>query len=261
MNKTVVVTGATNGTGYAIARRFASEGYNVCITSRSAENARTAAEQLAAEFEGIKTFGYGLDVLAEDQIVAMFDELRAAGCMVSALVLNAANLGIGMQGFFEMDYKDWMHVIETNVGWNFMFAREAARHMKELGKGAIVCIGSITGVRACKNRSAYTTSKSGLHGLSRTLAIELAPYGIRVNTLVSGSIKTARWHANPAIKNSPHGKNPMLDAAEFEDIANGAYFLCSDQARFITGIEMPVDGGMLAQMCYEDEGLDLRKKD
>ena len=261
MNKTVVVTGATNGTGYGIAHQFASEGYNVCITSRSAENATAAAEQLAAEFKGIKTFGYGLEVKNEEQVIAMFNELKAADCMVDALVLNAANMGLGMDDYFDVKFEDWWRVIETNMGWNFMFAREAARHMKEKGKGAIVFIGSITGVRACKNRSAYTTSKSGIHGLSRALAIELAQYGIRTNTLVAGSIKTARWHANPAIKDSPHSKNPMLDAAEFEDIANGAYFLCSDQARFINGIEMPVDGGMLAQMCYEEKGIDLRKKD
>lgn len=261
MSKTVVVTGATNGTGYAIARRFACEGYNVCITSRSAENARIAAEQLAAEFEEIKTFGYGLEVKNEEQVVAMFDELKAADCMVDALVMNAANMGLAMDDYFDMKFEDWWRVIETNLGWNFMFAREAARHMKEKGKGAIVAIGSITAVRSIKNRSAYTVSKSALHGLARALAIELAPYGIRTNTLVAGTIKTARWHANPMIKFSPHSKNPMLDSAEFEDIANGAYFLCSDQARFINGIEMPVDGGMLAQMCYEEKGLDLRKKD
>lgn len=257
MNKTVLVTGATDGTGYCIAQKFAENGYNVCITSREAARAKEAAARLKEEVGGkVETFGYGLDVLDEQQIIDMFDELKAKGCPVGSFVGVAANLGLSMAGFFEVDYRDWIRVVETNIGWNFMFARQAARHMVELGGGSIVFIGSATGIRAIKNRSAYTTSKSGLHGLARNLAVELGSLNIRVNTVISGGIKTSRYYARPEIKDSPHNKTPMGDIAEFRDIANAAYFLAdNEQARIITGAELAVDGGSLAQFVYEEEGI------
>ena len=259
MNKTVVVTGATTGTGYCVAYKFASNGYNVCITSRNDAQAKEAAAQLKAEVGGdIETFGYGLEVLNEGQMIAMFDELKAKGYPVCSLVLVAANMGINMPNFFEVDFNDWIRVIDTNIGWNFMFARQAAKHMVELGGGSIVAIGSVNGIRTTKNRSAYCTSKTGLHGLMRNLAVELGSLNIRVNTVVSGGIKTIRYYARPEIKDSPHNKTPLGDIAEFEDIANAAFFLAdSEQARIITGAELAVDGGALAQFVYEEEGIKL----
>ena len=195
---------------------------------------------------------------ANVKVVRMFDDLKAKGYLVDALVLVAANMGINMPNFFEVDFKDWIRVIDTNIGWNFMFTRQAAKHMVQLGGGAIVVIGSVNGIRTTKNRSAYCTSKSGLHGLARNLAVELGPLGIRVNTVVAGGIKTVRYYARPEIQNSPHNKNPMGDIAEFEDIANAAYFLAdSEQARIITGAELAVDGGSMAQFVYEEEGIKL----
>lgn len=130
--------------------------------------------------------------------------------------------------------------------------------MLQLGGGSIVVIGSVNGIRTTKNRSAYCTSKSGLHGLARNLAVELGPLHIRVNTVVAGGIKTERYYARPEIQNSPHNKNPMGDIAEFEDIANAAYFLADNElARIIDGAELAVDGGSLAQFVYEEEGIKL----
>ena len=173
-------------------------------------------------------------------------------------MLVAANMGINMPNFLEVDFKDWIRVIDTNIGWNFMFCRQAAKHMLQLGGGAIVVIGSVNGIRTTKNRSAYCTSKSGLHGLARNLAVELGPCHIRVNTVVAGGIKTARYYARPEIQNSPHNKNPLGDIAEFQDIANAAYFLAdNEQARIITGAELAVDGDSLAQFVYEEEGIKL----
>ena len=259
MNKTVLITGATNGTGYCVAQKFAKNGYNVCITSRDEARAKEAAAKLKEEVGGtIETFGYGLEVLDEQQLIDMFNELKAKGFPVNSFVGVAANLGISMPSFFDVDYRDWMRVVETNIGWNFMFARQAAKHMVELGGGSIVFVGSVTGIRAVKNRSAYTTSKSGLHGLARNLAVELGSLNIRVNTVISGGIKTSRYYARPEIKDSPHNKNPMGDIAEFQDIANAVYFLAdNEQARIITGAELAVDGGSLAQFVYEEEGIKL----
>ena len=259
MNKTVFITGATQGTGYCVAQKFAKNGYNVVITSRKEESAKEAAARLVSE-PGVETkvLGYGLEVLDEEKVIEIFNDIEKQGLLVSALVLVASNMGINMPDFFNVDYKDWIRVIDTNVGWNFMICRQAAKHMVKLGGGAMVMIGSANATRPSKNRSAYCVSKAGLHGLAKTLAVELGSLNIRVNTIVSGPIKTARYYARPEIHNSPQMKNPLGDIAAFEDIANAAYFLAdSEQARIISGAELAVDGALTTQFVYEAEGLKL----
>jgi len=255
MNRTMVVTGATNGTGYAIARRFAKEGYNVCITSRDDTRAKEAAARLKEEFPAVETWGYGLEVCNESQMIKMFDELKASGHLVHDIVLCAANLNNAAPDLFNIDYDMWMDVVNTNLGWNFQFMRNAAKHMLELGEGSIVAIGSYGAERAFKGKTAYIASKGGLHALVRAFAVELGDKHIRVNTVVSGGIRTERYMANPALVNNPHNKCPMFwkNVADFDDIANAAYFLASDQAAFTTGAQLAVDGGHLAQLCYEEQ--------
>jgi NAD(P)-dependent dehydrogenase (short-subunit alcohol dehydrogenase family) len=123
--------------------------------------------------------------------------------------------------------------------------------MREAGGGSIVFIGSVTATKAVRNRTAYCSSKAAIHGLSKVLAVELGQYGIRVNTVVAGNIKTARYLASSDIQNGPSNKNPIGDICEFEDIADAAWFLSSDQARVITGAELAVDSGLTSQLAYE----------
>lgn len=255
--KTVVITGATSGTGYCVAKKFADNGYNVCITSRDEERAKMAAAKLKQEAkEDVETFGYGIRPLEEQQVIDMFNDLKGKGCPVSKLVLVASNMGINMPDFFEVKYEDWIRVINTNVGWNFMMTRQAAKHMASLGGGSIVIIGSANATRPSKNRSAYCVSKAGLHGLAKTLSVELGHLNIRVNTVVAGPIKTERYYARPEIHNSPQMKNPMGDIASFEDIANAVYFLAdNEQARIISGAELAVDGALTTQFVYEEQGI------
>lgn len=260
MSRTVVITGSTQGTGYCVAETFAKDGWNVAITSRDLKKAQNAADELQKNVgDNVKIFGYQLEVLNEPQAVSMFADLKEKGCPVSSIVLVAANMGINMPSIFDVDYNDWIRVIDTNVGWNFMLVRNAAKYMVEAGGGSVVFVGSATAIRFSKNRTAYCTSKAGVHGLAKNLAVELGEYNIRVNTVVPGPIKTARWMANPEIRNSPQMKNPLGDIASFTDIANAALFLAdSEKSRIITGAELNVDGGSLAQFCYEEEGIKLK---
>jgi NAD(P)-dependent dehydrogenase (short-subunit alcohol dehydrogenase family) len=257
MNKTAFITGATNGTGYAIARRFASEGFDVYITSRDKARAEESAKTLAGEFGGqVQIFGVGLGVDDENEIFKLFDNIKASGRVVNKLVLNAANLGIAQTNFFDISIDEWMSVHKTNIRWNFLIAQQAAKRMRDTQtKGTIVFIGSVQGLRAVKNRSAYSTSKSAIHSMARNLAVELGAYGIRVNTVVAGTIKTARWRARPDLQEDPTNLVPLGDVCEFEDVANAAWFLSSDEARIITGAELAVDGGLLAQLVYGKEGI------
>ena len=249
MNKSVFVTGGTYGTGYAIAERFAKEGYAVFVGSRNIEESSAAAERLNRDY-GVFAKGYAYQTLTldEDEVKGIFDDIRGLGYLLDSIVLNAANIGIG-QVSFEVDIKDFMGVYTTNVGWNFLMVREAARQMREKGGGAIVFIGSNSAQRVTENRCAYCSSKCAIMGMSKSFAVDFGKYGIRSNCVLPGMIKTERWQNN--VNNARYilaNYTPIEDIADFEDIANAAYFLASDLSKNITGTELVVDGGMLAQL-------------
>lgn len=247
MKRCILITGATNGTGFAIAERFAKEGYDIFIGSRTEENAKIAAASIAKKYD-VNTRGYGMIVYDEKNVKMIFDDIHSNGYLLDVLVLNAANLGIG-QVALEVSIKKFMEIIETNVGWNFMLARAAALQMKEKGHGAIVFINSNTAYRAIPDRVSYSTSKSGILGMARALALDWGKYGIRVNCVLPGMIKTDRFEKNlNGCQNAPSRYTPIGDIAEFEDIANAAYFLGSDQSRNTTGAEITVDGGNMIQL-------------
>ena len=249
MNKSVLVTGATGGTGLCIAETFAREGYDVFIGSRRAEDAQAAAEAVAKKY-GVFARGYGYppDEEHEDEIRAIFDDIRSLGYLLDTLVLNAANLGIG-QNSLEVDIADFMAVYRMNIGFNFLMARNAALQMKEKGGGSIVFIGSNSAVRVTENRCAYCSSKSAMIGMVKSLAVDWGQYGIRVNVVLPGMIKTVRWENNQGgAKTCLANYTPLGDIAEFQDIANAAWFLGTELSRNTTGTELTVDGGMLAQL-------------
>ena len=247
MNKSVFVTGATNGTGFAIAERFAKEGYDVFIGSRIGANAEKAADELYKKY-GVFAKGYQTEIFDEENVKEIFADIRSMGYLLDALVLNAANLGLG-QVSMDVDIEDFMGVYQTNVGWNFMMAREAARQMKEKNKGSIVFITSNSAHRVTENRLAYCSSKSAILAMSKSLAVDGGKYGIRSNCVLPGMIKTERWVNN--VNNTKYclpNYTPIQDIAEFEDIANAAWYFGSDESRNTTGAELVVDGGMLAQL-------------
>lgn len=255
MNKAVFVTGGTVGSGLAIAERFAKEGYDVFITSRELARAQAAAEEIKHKY-GVFTKGYELDIRNEQAVINVFNDIDSTGRFVETVVLNSADMGFGSdpakgQDFFTVPIEEFQRVFETNLVWNFMIIRQAAIRMKEIGKGAIVFIGSNTSYKAIPGRVAYGASKGGINSMSKGLAIELGKYGIRSNVVLPGTIKTARW-VSMGNKQIVNGKlTPIGDISDFEDIANAAWFLGSDQSKNVTGAEITVDGGMTAQLFPE----------
>ena len=249
MTKSVFVTGATYGTGYAIAERFAKEGYAVFIGSRRIEDSVEAAKSINEKY-GVFTKGYAYQTvtLNEPEIKAIFDDIRAEGYLLDSIVFNAANLGIG-QVSLDVDIEEFMGVYTTNIGFNFLMAREAAKQMKEKNKGSIVFIGSNSALRVTENRCAYCSSKSAIIAMSKSFAVDWGKYGIRSNCVLPGMIKTERWHNN--VNNAKYclpNYTPIQDIAEFEDVANAVWYFASDESRNTTGAELVVDGGMLAQL-------------
>lgn len=252
MKKAVFVTGGTVGTGFATALRFAKEGYDVFITSREEARAAEAAAAIAKE-TGVFAMGFGLEVGSEDAVKEVFRKIDETGRTVTTMVLNAANMGFGADpakglDFFTQTAEEFGAVFQTNLVWNFTLVRQAALRMKEVGGGAVVFIGSNTAYRAIPNRAAYCASKGGILALSRALAVDLGLYGIRSNVVMPGTIKTARW-VSMGNKQIVSGElTPIGDISDFEDIANAAWYLGSDQSKNVTGSELAVDGGMSCQL-------------
>ncbi len=246
MKKAVLITGASTGTGFAIAEKFAKEGYAIFISSRRKNDAEAAAEKIKSTYNTY-ALGLKLDPESNEDIDIAFAEIRESGFYLSSLILNAADLGIDMP-VLKTDINDWARVVNTNLVWNFQIVQNAADIMIKNG-GSIVFIGSNTSVRAIKNRSAYIASKGGINSLVRALAVELGEYGIRANCVMAGSIKTVRFDALSAeIQEEKKHRVPINDIADFEDIANAAWFLSCNMSKNITGTEVTVDGGANIQL-------------
>ena len=247
MNKSVFVTGACYGTGYAIAERFAQEGYNVFLSGRDLEKAEVSAKSLAEKY-GVFAKGYPTVNFDQSEVTAIFEDIKSLGYSIDSLVLNAANLGIGQESL-TVDIDDFADVYKINVLWNFLMSREAAKQMKENHKGSIVFITSNSALRVTENRCAYCSTKSAILAMSKSFAVDWGKYGIRSNCVLPGMIKTDRWHQN--LNNCKYylaNYTPIEDIAEFRDIANAAWFFSTDLSRNTTGAELTVDGGMLAQL-------------
>ena len=251
MKKCVLITGACKNTGLGIAERYCQENYTVYITGRNKELAKTTAKSLSDKY-GVKVYGVELSPdYCEEQIERVFQYIDNNGDRLGVLVLNAANIGLG-QEFYTLKMEDFKDVFQTNVFWNFLIVRCAAKRMKENGGGSIVFVTSNTAYRVIPNRMAYESSKGALLSLSRAIAFDLGKDKIRSNCVLPGMIKTDRWYDNVANQqNSLTAKTPIGDIADFEDIANAVYYFGSDLSKNTTGAELIVDGGNSIRLTPE----------
>lgn len=247
MNKSVLITGAATGTGFAIADKFAKEGYDVFICGRDKSKVDIAADTLKNKY-GIYAKGYQTSSFTQSEVSEIFSDIKNNGYLLDVLVLNAANLGIG-QDSFTVDIEEFMSVYNINVAWNFMMSREAAKQMRKKNKGSIIFITSNSAKRVTENRCAYCSSKSAILAMAKSLAVDFGKYGIRANCVLPGMIKTERWQNN--VNNCKYylaNYTPIEDIADFEDIANAVWYFATDASKNTTGAELVVDGGMLAQL-------------
>lgn len=264
MKKSVFITGAQSGTGYAIAEHFAKKGWDVFITSRRGEEAEISAKKLSEQYS-VFAKGYECNIRNEQQIIEIFNDIDKTGRFVETLILNAANMGFytdnpaAGQDFFTVPVEDVRDVFETNLVWNFTIIRQAAIRMKEQVKGSVVFISSNTAYRAIPNRAAYSASKGGINAFAKALAVDLGKYGIRCNVVLPGTIKTERWvqMGNKQIVNGT--LTPIGDISDFEDLANACWFFGTDMSKNITGTELVVDGGMSCQL-YPQILNELKRK-
>lgn len=245
MERIALITGATKNSGLAIARRFAAEGYGVCITSRRKADAEAAAAQIAKDYS-VPARGYSLDLTSTDDIARVFGDVQKTFGRLDVFVGNSANLGIGV-GVMDMTPQQFDGVMAVNIRGNFFCCQESAKLMRLNGGGAIVLIGSVHYKAAVHDRAAYAISKGAIASMVHNLAFELAEYGIRVNQVIPGAIRTDRWEGISPEEEARRRRNwPLGVESTAEDIANAVYFMASDEARTVTGAELAVDSGILA---------------
>ena len=245
-DKVAIVTGGAQGIGGAIARRFAVEGAKVVVADILAD--RGAETVNAIRTSGGEATFVSCNVADSAQVNALVDATLKTYGAIDTCVCAA---GVGpMMDFFTMTRGDFERVLGINLTGPFLLAQAVARHMVEhKRRGSIVNVSSVSAELANPGQTAYCASKAGLGGLTRALAIELAPYGIRVNALAPGPTYTAQSAAafdNPTVGPLILSRTPIGHFAQPEEISGAALFLASDDASFVTGETLFVDGGRSA---------------
>lgn len=248
--KTVLITGAVKNTGLAIARLFASRGWQTVVTSRNGDDAEKTAGQIRDEL-GVSSWGFGYDPGDIHYASELKQRVNAVCGHMDCVVLNSANLGQFMDPL-TVDIDDWASVLQPNLIGAFSCAREFAKDMAELREGTIIFIGSINYRSCLYDRSAYIASKGGICSLTRALALDLGKYNIRVNCLVAGAIHTSRYDAmDPETVKRRNESVPIGRVATGEDVAKSVYFLATEESGNMNGSCVVLDGGT---MCLNGGG-------
>ncbi len=240
--KVAIVTGAAQGIGCAIAERYAAEGAAVVVNDVNAAGVDKVVATITRA--GGSALGVVADVSDKAQVDQLFARTLAKFGTVDVLVNNAM-ITNGECHFLEADESWWRRVIDVNLTGPFLCSLAAAQIMARKGAGIIINFSSGGATRAHRGLAAYDASKGGIEALTRAMALDLAPYGIRVNAVVPGSIDTSGL--NPATKQARGENIPMARVGDAAELAGPAVFLASDDASYITGHCLVVDGGMLAQ--------------
>lgn len=246
-DKAVVVTGASQNTGVAIAVKFLEEGAKVLINSNIESDLQQVFDQLNQDYPG-RIMQFAADISNEQEVEKLYEVLDKGFGKIDILINNACNQGIG-PSFEDIPSSFFWSVLQVNLQGTFLMSQYAAKRMlTQVHKGVIVNLGSNVSKRAIHNRAAYVTSKAGIDGLTKAMAVDLGPKGIRVNTVAPGYIYTNRWDVlSEEIKSRRRTNIPLGIEAYGSDIADAVLFMASDESKVINGSRLVVDGGCSAQ--------------
>jgi len=245
--KVAIVTGASRGIGKGIAQRLAQEGVRVAMTARGADALQEAAASIETLGGTVLSIPADAGVLAD--VEATFSQVLDKWGAVDILVNNAA-WASPQAHFLEMDENHWDTVIRTNLKSVYLHCHRAANIMVDRGTaGSIVNISSFAAARAHRQMAAYDASKGGMEAMTRSMAIDLGPFGIRINVVGPGAIHTEEFEAAGEEAKRRRAQTVPLGRVGYpEDIAGAVAFLASEDASYITGQIIYVDGGILAQL-------------
>lgn len=238
--RTALVTGAARGIGLTTARRFLKNGYQVAMLDNDTEQLGLSISEID---QPDKVLSIAANVADPQQVQSAVDAILDRFGAVDALVNNAGIADFMPSG--ETSYEIWREIMSVNLDGAFLCAQACAKPMLEKRRGAIVNITSISGLRASTLRTAYGTSKAALAHLTRQFAAEWGNAGIRVNSVAPGPINTAMAEKvhDDAIRKAYHDAIPLNRYGLEEEVAAVICFLCSDEASYVNGQQIAVDGG------------------
>jgi NAD(P)-dependent dehydrogenase (short-subunit alcohol dehydrogenase family) len=241
--KRAIVTGGGNGIGRASALRLAGEGAAVAVVDLQEDAA--AGTAAAIEQAGGRGLGIRADVTRRAEVEALVERVQAAWGGVDILLNNAG--GSLTSHFLDLEEDEWDHVVDLNLKAAYLCSRPVARLMVEQGGGRIINVTSNYGVTGSGVRAHYSAAKAGIIGLTKAMALELAPHGITVNALGPGPTATERVRGRYTPEAwAERGRGiPLGRCGEPEDLADAVLFLASDRARYITGQTLHVNGGIV----------------
>jgi NAD(P)-dependent dehydrogenase (short-subunit alcohol dehydrogenase family) len=242
--RVALVTGGASGIGFAVAKQLADLGAQIAIADINIEGAETAAAKLAAS--GAEVMTAQVDVRERDAVERMVDAIVKRFGKIDILVHSA---GVGIErAFLDTSAEEWRRVIDIDLSGTFYCAQAVARRMADNGYGRIITLSSTAGLRGGTGRAAYGAAKGGVLALTKVMAVELAEYGITANALAPGAIETelvARMHSAET-RRAYRAGIPMDRYGSPDEVAFTAVFLASEQAGYVTGHILGVDGGFLA---------------
>ncbi len=250
-DKAIIVTGAGQGIGRAISRRFAQEGANVVIADIDEEAGLENAEHI--KNEGFEATFIKTDVSDPASVEAMVNYTYEKYGRIDVLVNNAVLTGFG--NLFETTVEEWDKAIAVNLSGAYYCTKFCAGFMKNQNSGSIINMASTRAFMSEPDTEPYSASKGGIIALTHSLAISLGQYGIRVNSISPGWIDVSSWKKNSVacqdiLSVEDHAQHPSGRVGVPDDIAEVCIFLASDKSGFITGENITVDGGMTKKMIY-----------
>ena len=244
-NKVAVVTGSTNNIGLEIARAFAHEGAKVIVHSRHEEDAKGVAEEIGGDY-------FAADVSKPDELERLFDHVQQKHRRLDILVNTIAHSS--KNDILETSLAEWNRIMAINLTGYFICIQHAARIMKDNGGGVIINISAGSGERGSPGTAVYSISKGAINALTRQAAVDLAPYKIRVNAVISGIVGTPLGRRDMGNRKSEYENIPLKRIGRPEEVAEAVLFLASEKADYITNAILPVDGGRMNSMGSASRG-------
>lgn len=240
-NRVAVVTGSTQGIGLAIAKRLAKEGVIVVVTSRNIDKVNEAVDEIKSE--GGEAFGLKCNVTNREEVKAFAEKVMDKYGRIDILVNNA---GITKDSSFKkMTDEQWDEVLDSDLKSVFIVTQELSKYMELNKYGRIINLSSVVGLSGNFGQANYSAAKAGIIGFTKTLSMELGKKGITVNAIAPGFIETAMTHEIPEnIRTEIIASIPVGRTGEPEDIAAATAFLASEEAGFISGVTLSVNGAM-----------------